>query len=88
MAAEERRLPLLPLLLSLVFWPVDSLEKLNRCFLPGEVGEVGDAIVVLRPISRVSVSGAEGGGGRFASRCADDEAGRSEARQRKHSPVP
>ena len=59
-------------------------EKLAR------LGDVGDAIVVLRPtfIVRDSVSGAEGGGGRLASRCADVEDGSRDARQRKHSPVP
>lgn len=44
---------------------------------------VGDIMVVLRP--RVSSVGADGGGGR------DDriaEVGKTEARQRKHSPVP
>jgi len=40
-------------------------------------------MVVLRP--KDSVSGAEGGGGRFDSK---EDDGRMEARQRKHSPVP
>lgn len=60
------------------------LEKLVR-----DLGEVGEAIVVLRPISLVSLSGAEGGGGRFASSWVERVMlGRIEARQRKHSPVP
>ena len=48
---------------------------------------VGDAMVVERPMDSVSVSGAEGGGGRFERREVVLE-GRMEARQRKHSPVP
>ena len=45
--------------------------------------------MVLRPIIAVSASGAEGGGGRFERREGLLlEGGRSEARQRKHSPVP
>ncbi len=46
------------------------------------LGEVREAMVVLRPIEEVS---AEGGGGRLERMC---EEGRMEARQRKHSPVP
>ena len=48
------------------------------------LGELGLWMVVLRPIPSVS---ALGGGGRFAS-IVEEEEGRMEARQRKHSPVP
>lgn len=48
---------------------------------------VGDAIVVLRPMDSVSVSGAEGGGGREERR-GTLVGERRVARQRKHSPVP
>jgi len=47
----------------------------------------GEEMVVLRAMLSVSMSGAEGGGGRLERRevvCG----GRMEARQRKHSPVP
>lgn len=50
----------------------------------GEGGIRGLAIVVLR--GREAVVGAEGGGGREMER--RDVDGISEARQRKHSPVP
>lgn len=49
-----------------------------------EDGERGLAIVVLR--GREAVVGAEGGGGSEIER--RDVEGMSEARQRKHSPVP
>ena len=68
-------------------------EGSRPCCLRVEQGEglrcdevvllVGERIVVLRP--RVSESEAEGGGGRFARMA---EEGSTEARQRKHSPVP
>lgn len=55
----------------------------ERCEQEEWEWDVGLAIVVLRPM--LSVSGAEGGGGRLERR---EEEGRMETRQRKHSPVP
>lgn len=79
-----------------VLWPLCAGGEV-RVRVLGEVGVdvpargcdsdsdlVGLTIVVLRP--RPALSGALGGGGRFAS-CSED-AGSVVARQRKHSPVP